>query len=106
MENAEQIDGKSNEVFSSIARSKDSEFTAYPFWLIINPKQMLKPDCHTVAGMITGPFFSRESAQNHLETRRYAFGKNAVVYCCSGYWSKDFCKVYDQSKKLNEIQGD
>ena len=75
-------------------KNTDNEATSAPYWLIIDPRQMMSPDCYAVAGMITGPFFSREDAQNHLEQRRYSFSKRAVVYCHSGYWSskyKDLC---------------
>ena len=89
-------------VFSLIAAAKDQECTSFPYWLIIDPRQMLRVDPHSVASMITGPFFSRESAQEHLNARRYAFGKNAVVFCHSGYWSKDFQKIYTQSENLNK----
>lgn len=74
---------------------ENCEMTESPYWLIIDPKQMLRPDVYAVAGMVTGPFFSRKSAQDHLENRRYAFSKHAVVFCHSGYWSsqyKDACR--------------
>lgn len=75
--------------------SEENESTDSPYWMIINPRQSMRADFQEIASMITGPFFSRESAQTHLDNRRYAFGKRAVVYCFSGYWSqqyKDACK--------------
>lgn len=80
----------------------DPEGTANPYWLIIDPHQMFKPDSHTVAGMITGPFFSREAAQQHLTARRYAFGKHAVVYCHSAYWSNEYCALQNASRRLTQ----
>jgi len=70
--------------------SEENEGTESPYWLILDPMQMMKPDCHHLAHMITGPFFSREAAQNHLEGRRYEFSRRAVVYCASGYWSGQY----------------
>lgn len=72
---------------------ENNEGTESPWWMIIDPKQNMstKTDaCHNIASMITGPFFSRENAENHLSARRHVFGPNAVVYCTSGYWSFDY----------------
>ena len=67
------------------------EGTAEPWWLIIDPRQNLETKneqaLHNIAGMITGPFFSRVEAQNFLEHTRYNFGKNAHVFCHSGYYT-------------------
>jgi hypothetical protein len=38
-------------------KNADPESTSYPYWLILDPKQMLRIDPHYLAGMITGPFF-------------------------------------------------
>ena len=73
--------------------SEENEATEFPWWLIIDPEQNLsksKGSCQVIADMITGPFFSRKEAEDHLRSRRYAFGTNAVVYCHSGYWSKQY----------------
>ena len=73
--------------------SDENEGTESPWWSIIDPRQNMRTGqeaCHNIAGMITGPFFSREAAQEHLETRRYNFGKNAVVFCHSGHWSRQY----------------
>lgn len=72
-----------------------NEMTDSPYWLIIDPRQVFKCDVDLIAGMITGPFFSRKEAQDHLEARHYGFSKRAKVYCHSGYWSqqyKDACR--------------
>ena len=82
--------------------SELNEGTESPYWLIIDPRQMMSPDCHTVASMITGPFFSREEAQTHLSNRRYAFGENAVVYCHSGHWSYQYKNALRKSKTVNK----
>ena len=70
--------------------SEENEGTESPYWLIIDPKQMMRPDVYAVSGMITGPFFSRESAERHLKIRSHAFSKRARVFCHSGYWSEEY----------------
>ena len=59
--------------------SEETEATAEPWWLIIDPRQMLSLSCHTVASMITGPFFSREEAEDFLKRTRYNFSKRAFA---------------------------
>ena len=68
----------------------DVEATEAPYWLILDPHQMMKPDVFDLSSMITGPFFSRAEAQEHLSARRHAFGKHAVVFGASGYWSRRY----------------
>lgn len=70
--------------------SDENEGTDSPYWLILDPRQMLKLNVYALASMITGPFFSRAEAQRHLDARRYNFSKHAVVYCHSGYWSHQY----------------
>jgi hypothetical protein len=70
--------------------SNENEGTESPYWLILDPDQNMFCDIHQLAAQITGPFFSRESAQQHLTNRRYAFSKRAKVYCHSGYWSNEY----------------
>ena len=76
-----------------------NEFTDSPYWMILDPRQMMKPDVYHLAGMVTGPFFSREEAQNHLSSRRYAFGKHAVVFCASGYWSRRYKDAWRKAEQ-------
>jgi hypothetical protein len=75
-------------------KSAEPESTSYPYWLILDPKQMLRIDPHYLAGMITGPFFSREDAESFLKKTRYNFSKNAVVYCASGSYSDKYKNFY------------
>lgn len=81
------------------------EATAYPVWFIINPWQMMRPDVYAVNEMVTGPFFSRETAQRHLDGRRYAFGKHAKVFCASGYWSRDYRYLCEHGTLPAEVTG-
>lgn len=79
--------------------SDKNEGTDSPYWVIIDPKQNMSADADCVASMITGVFFSRESAQKHLDGRRYAFSKRAVVYCLSGYWSREYKNCFSKSSQ-------
>jgi len=65
--------------------SDENEGTSEPWWVIVDPKQMMSPDPYAVMmGMVTGPFFSREEADTVLKNRRHHFTSRAVVYCSSG----------------------
>ena len=73
--------------------TENNEGTSSPWWMIIDPRQSMstkKEACHDIAAMITGPFFSRASAQAFLDATRYNFGPNAVVYCASGCYSREY----------------
>lgn len=72
---------------------ENNEGTSAPWWIIIDPRQNLRVSreaCHNIASMITGPFFSRDKAQMFLDATRYNFSPHAVVYCCSGYYSREY----------------
>lgn len=86
--------------------SDKNEGTESPYWMILDPRQMMRPDYSTLASMITGPFFSRESAQAHLEARRYAFGNWAVVYCCSGYSSHEYKTAWREARAAQSSPGE
>lgn len=77
--------------------SERTEMTDAPWWVIIDPKGC-RPDLHSIAKAITGPFFSREEAQAHLEARYYEFSKRAAVYCKSGYWTREYKGAYDAAR--------
>jgi len=83
--------------------SDDNEGTADPWWLIIDPKQMMSPDAGTVAmSMITGPFFSRKEATDELNSRRYAYSSRAVVWCSSGCYTTQYqlqCRKAEEAKR-------
>ena len=82
------------EIMNTLKKA-DNEATQSPYWLILDPQQNMKCDIHWLASQITGPFFCREDAENHLATRRYAFSARAKVYCLSGCWSykyKTLCR--------------
>ena len=78
-------------------KKEDNEGTAYPFWIIIDPRQNFYTNnegLHRIANMITGIFFSRKDAQQYLDSRRYNFSKNAKVYCHSGHESDDWRTLF------------
>jgi hypothetical protein len=75
--------------------SEENEGTSEPWWMIIDPHQMMSPSASEVAmRMITGPFFSREEAQSVLNSRRHHYSKRAVVWCSSGCYTKQYREKY------------
>jgi hypothetical protein len=85
-----------------IELSEENEGTSAPWWVIIDPKQNLSKSreaTHNIASMITGPFFSRQEAEDHLTARSHAFGCNAVVFCMSGYWSREYGEAIKKAKE-------
>lgn len=78
--------------------SEKNEGTAYPWWVIIDPEKMLTPKVDYIARMITGPFFSREEAQSHLETKSHHFSKKARVYCHTGHDSWQYRNAFKKAR--------
>ena len=74
--------------------SLDNECTAAPWWFILDPKQNMSCDLMTAATQITGPFFSRESAEWMLKIMRHHYSKRAVVWCHSGCYSPEYEAAY------------
>ena len=74
----------------NIKDSDKNEGTAYPWWAIVIPRQIMRKDPHAIACCIKGVYFSRESAEAHLNSRRYEYGENAIVHCFGGYWSAEY----------------
>ncbi|WP_164561972.1 hypothetical protein [Nitratidesulfovibrio vulgaris] len=85
------------EVTITFPMPSNSEGTEAPYWLIIDPFKMLRPSVDDVAAMITGPFFSREEAEEHLDARRYAFSDSACVYCHSGHASTVYRQAWREA---------
>lgn len=81
--------------------SDKNEGTCSPWWAIVNPSQNMSLDIDIAASQITGPFFSREEAQEFLDRTRYNFSKRAVVYCFSGYHSNQYKEAL---RKEGEIE--
>lgn len=79
--------------------SIENEGTAEPYWLILDPHQMMSPDCYDLASMITGPFFSRQEAENVLKSRSHHYSNRAVVYCHSGCYSNQYSSAYRKAER-------
>jgi len=80
--------------------SEKCEATAYPYWLIIDPKQNFWTDyqgLYNIASMITGPFFSREEAEDWLLGHRYNYGRGAKVFCASGHNTIQYRNAFELS---------
>ena len=77
----------------------DTEATRAPFWIIIDPRQMMRPDVYRVASMVSGIFFSRDSAQSYLNANPHHYSKAARVYCHSGHFSYDYRKAWDTAEE-------
>lgn len=81
--------------------STKNEFTSSPWWVIVNPRQQMatktQQALHEIAGMITGPFFSREEATERLNTARHHYGPNAHVYCMSGCFARQYDRAYREA---------
>jgi hypothetical protein len=84
---------------SDTLKIAECEGTESPWWVIVDPSQNMRKDVHVSAGQITGPFFSREDAQEHFKARRYNFSDKACVYCMSGYWSKKYKNLCRELRK-------
>lgn len=83
----------------------DNEATSYPWWIIIDPRQQLVPArdmIHHVASQVTGPFFSRQEAQEYLDNHRYNYGKHVGVYCMSGHKSASFRQACDTANWVDQ----
>ncbi|MGD9159640.1 MAG: hypothetical protein PVG39_14600 [Desulfobacteraceae bacterium] len=80
--------------------SEKNEGTEAPWWVICDPCPMIQPDPYLVMmRMITGPFFSREAAEKHLNVHRHNFSERAVVYCASGCYSPQYDSAYREAEK-------
>jgi hypothetical protein len=73
-----------------------NEGTRAPYWLIIDPyRQVMELDDNVavfqIANMVTGPFFSRETAEAQLNARKKSgFSSRARVFCASGWQSRQY----------------
>lgn len=72
-------------------RIPNAEATEHPWWAILDTTDPIRKGAiHQLANAVTGPFFSRESAQQALDNARHRYGDKAEVYCFSGYRSPDW----------------
>jgi hypothetical protein len=82
-------------LLNSIHLSEKNESTAYPWWVIIDPHQMMSPSVDEVASMIVGPFFSREEAMRELVLAPYRYSDRARVYCHSAHRTEEYREAID-----------
>jgi len=89
---------------NSIKTEGDNEATAFPFWIIIDPRQNMSCSVDEVASQITGVWFSRKSAKEYLGSHSYNFSKRARVYCHTGNKSCDYREAIENANKdtINE----
>lgn len=73
--------------------SEQNESTSFPWWFIVNPHFGTTSNPENVASCVTGPFFSREEAENELKYRSYDYSKKAIVWCGSGYHTNSYRKA-------------
>ena len=83
----------------STFNSKQCDFTNAPYWIIIDPRKIPKKEPGQIARCITGVFFSRESAQQYLDSHCYNFSDHAIVYGCSGHHNFEYWKAIKNGKK-------
>lgn len=74
-------------------RSANAESTAAPWWAILDPGRSGKHTGTNLSGAITGPFLTREAAEDFFEAGRYRFGPHAAVWCLSGHASPEWCAL-------------
>lgn len=71
---------------------ENNDITAYPYWAIVNDTKGGPPR------MVQGIWFNRADAERHLESRRYEYGKKAIVYCFSGHYSTHVRELHDLAR--------
>lgn len=83
-----------------VASAKNNEITGHPYWIVVDPIQMMSPTVSRAATMVKGLFFSRESADAHITSHRHRYSDRVGVFCCSGKDSSDYRALYDASRAL------
>lgn len=97
---AEQAERERDDALAKLASAPDritttghNDFTSYPWWAVVDPRPGIVRRDEAVsqyALAITGPFFSRASANEYLAAHRYRHGTLAAVWCFSGHASHDY----------------
>lgn len=70
-----------------------------PYWLIIDPRQMLKPSASVLGSFLSGIFFDRASAQDYLNAKKYNFSNRAKVCCLEGNMSSVYSSAFESARK-------
>jgi len=82
--------------------STKCEFTAIPWWFIVDPRQNMSCDLYTAARQITGPFFSREEGEAFLQRAKHHFSPRAAVWCHTGSDARQYAQAFQAALKANE----
>jgi len=83
--------------------SRLNEGTADPWWMILDPGQNMNCDIFILAEMITGPFFSREEANQVLKERKHHYSNRARVFCASGCYTHQYSEKYRQAESTQPL---
>lgn len=97
-----QENAEMRQIFSDWFIPEDgNEGTDSPVWFILSPRQMFRKDSYQLASMFSGPYPSREAAQDYLDAHRYRYGNgSAVVFCHSAYQCPDYRDFLKAAKKF------
>ena len=81
--------------------SEKNEGTSSPWWAILDPYINIKRgDVNGLAKSITGPFFSRDDAQQYLIDSGHNYSSQAIVYCLSGWNSGQYARALKNGAKI------
>ncbi len=61
----------------------------------------MRCDVGLTASMITGVFFSRETAEEFLQNHKYRYSDRAKVFCFSGHNSMDWKDAINNGRSNN-----
>jgi hypothetical protein len=75
------------------AYGEANEATAHPWWGIVRRAGLGRYD------LMSGPFFSREAAEELRSVRIYHYGEKSLVYCFSGHESWQYKELRGLFKK-------
>lgn len=73
-------------------------------YYILDPKQNMKCSVEALASQITGPFFSRSSAEEYLNFNSHQFSMRALVYGISANPSKLYSNLLEVTKTVAQIE--
>lgn len=80
--------------------SEKNEGTNAPWWIIIDTMGITKiENFQNITPMISGPFFSREHAENYLKNNKHNYSDDAIVYCKSGFHNHKYVSAYNNAEK-------
>lgn len=66
------------------AYGQENDGTQWPWWAVVRNNGMGD------RGILAGPFFSRERAEQHRKAREHEYGRKSLVWCFSGHHSQHY----------------